>query len=248
VLAFSSQAFRIVTTMPVVLLKSATKQLQEGFQAARERLSIGSAGRSSSERLSIGSVGRSSSGRMSIGSAGRSSSFSDHSERARKILSFENAAVNMESNSNQSVIPHPIMETSMEFDDGSTDLTEERKGSGSRRKSDDRAHKSPNVFSIFHKKKSDVSDISSEDKSSRVASFFAKKRDSDLSAAGSDDSRPESSRMAALFRRNPSDISAAMQSDDGNGERRSRSRIPGMVRKSLFALKRGVGTNNDKKG
>src|SRR5205807_1988921 len=33
-------AFRIVTTIPVRLLKTASKQLQEGFHAARERLSI----------------------------------------------------------------------------------------------------------------------------------------------------------------------------------------------------------------
>ena len=34
-------AFRIVTSIPVVLLKTATHKLQESFQAARERLSVG---------------------------------------------------------------------------------------------------------------------------------------------------------------------------------------------------------------
>ena len=38
---FYTQAFRIVTKVPGVLLKSATKKLQEGFQGARERLSMG---------------------------------------------------------------------------------------------------------------------------------------------------------------------------------------------------------------
>ncbi len=35
-------AFRIVTNIPVMLLKTATKQIQESFQAARERLSMAS--------------------------------------------------------------------------------------------------------------------------------------------------------------------------------------------------------------
>lgn len=47
--SFSSQAFRIVTSMPVILLKTATKQLQEGYKAARGRLSGGgSVGKSNS--------------------------------------------------------------------------------------------------------------------------------------------------------------------------------------------------------
>jgi hypothetical protein len=38
-----SQAFRIVTSVPVVLLRTATKKIQEGLQGARERLSMGGA-------------------------------------------------------------------------------------------------------------------------------------------------------------------------------------------------------------
>jgi len=42
------QAFRIVTALPVVLLRTASKQLQEGYKAARNRLSSGGGGRTSS--------------------------------------------------------------------------------------------------------------------------------------------------------------------------------------------------------
>jgi len=52
-------AFRIVTTMPVTLLKSASKQIHEGFQAAKHRLS------------------------STTSSLGRSGSFSDRTDRSR---------------------------------------------------------------------------------------------------------------------------------------------------------------------
>ena len=42
-------AFRIVTSIPVVLLKTATHKIQESFQAARQRLSIGGNSTASSE-------------------------------------------------------------------------------------------------------------------------------------------------------------------------------------------------------
>jgi len=49
----TKQAFRIVTTLvnPAILLKNAQKTLQEGFQSARERLSMGGSTFSSSSSL-----------------------------------------------------------------------------------------------------------------------------------------------------------------------------------------------------
>ncbi|KAL7576644.1 hypothetical protein ACA910_005579 [Epithemia clementina (nom. ined.)] len=45
-------AFRIVTSIPVVLLKTATHKIQEGFQAARQRLSIGSTSSNNNDKNS----------------------------------------------------------------------------------------------------------------------------------------------------------------------------------------------------
>jgi hypothetical protein len=53
VFTFIQQAFRVVTTMvnPTSLFKNAQKQIKEGFQAARERLSMGGSTFSSSSSL-----------------------------------------------------------------------------------------------------------------------------------------------------------------------------------------------------
>jgi serine/threonine protein kinase len=64
-------AFRIVTTLPVVLLKTATKQIQEGLQAAKHRLSSASAYSNNRSQMS-------------------SSSFSDRGSRASSFLGTGN--------------------------------------------------------------------------------------------------------------------------------------------------------------
>jgi Protein kinase domain len=106
-------AFRIVTSMPVFLLKSATKQLQEGFQAARQRLSLGSAGRSSS---------------FSDKGTGGSSSSGDKRVHAAHDDSDNDQFVSTPGSTRRIRCPSAIQEMSHEFEDTS-DVFQTPKGS-----------------------------------------------------------------------------------------------------------------------
>ena len=84
------QAFRIVTSLPVVLLRSASKQLQEGYKAAKHRLSY---------------------------SGAKSSSFSDRDES--RNTSFDSTSTDVKMNSrHSSQHDFPIVqESSQEMDE-----------------------------------------------------------------------------------------------------------------------------------
>lgn len=214
--------------MPVVLLKNATKHLQEGFLAARQRLSIGSGG-------------------------GRSmSSFSDRGDRARKSKSFDECSDALNSSMPALGFPHPIAELSKELDEEpSTELGPRHFVSAPRQKEGQ-----PKVrFTMFRKKRSDVSDLSMDDAAahSRMSSFLGR-GESDISNAssgggGGDDSRPVT---GAIFRRKKSDLSAdgtagTNGSPSGTPSKKEHSRIPGVLRMSLSALKRGSADSSDHK-
>jgi Protein kinase domain len=98
-------AFRIVTSMPVFLLKSATKQIQEGFQAARQRLSMGSAGRSSSF--------------SDRGTGGGSNSSGDKRAHTAHDDSDNDQFVSTPGSTRRARCPSAIQEMSREFEDTS---------------------------------------------------------------------------------------------------------------------------------
>jgi hypothetical protein len=99
--------------MPVVLLKNVTKTLQEGFQAARQRLSIGSAGESGSfsDSGEKGFKGMMSFGSSSFSSLGRS-------EKGKKSKSFDESSMIAQMHSSFPTLgfARPIAESSKEFE------------------------------------------------------------------------------------------------------------------------------------
>jgi hypothetical protein len=114
--------------------------------------------------------------------------------------------------------------------------------------------------SIFRKKRSDVSDLTMDetpstpsrmssflDSPARMSSFRRGKKGSDVSNASSDDARNEASlRIGDLFRTKRSEMSVDTTAEppvNPNGDGRH-SRIPGVLRMSLAALKRNSDRNN----
>jgi hypothetical protein len=235
--------------MPVVLLKNATKSLQEGFQAARQRLSIGSAGSDRGEKQ-----------RVSFGSSGKSSSFTNRSEKGRKSKSFDESSMMAQMHSSFPTLgfPNPIAEFSREFE-----LEEETSQEFNAAANSPSTSPSKVRFpAMFRKKRSDVSDLTMDETPSRMSSFLDSprkisfrrgKKGSDISNDSSDDARNEAP-IPDIFRpgtkRSEMSVDATVDSSppvNPNDEGRH-SRIPGVLRMSLAALKRNPDRNNSKHG
>jgi hypothetical protein len=98
--------------MPVVLLKNVGKTLKEGFQTARQRLSIGSAaGDSFSDSVEKGAKGMMSFGSTSFSSLGRS-------EKGKKSRSFDESSMIAQMHTSFPTLgfARPIVESSKEFE------------------------------------------------------------------------------------------------------------------------------------
>jgi hypothetical protein len=250
------QAFRVVTTLPVVLLKTATKQIQEGFQAARQRLSVTSAGNktSFSERWANASFNDSFSSDSGIGSLFLQSS--------------------------PSVPPKPINEGSQELDPDSPQnsprnlkhvLTE---GDNSLLLAlSPPPNRATNPLSrLFRARTASTAGSSMEETSSassRIASFFRRGgRDSDVSmnsagvattdtrgSEGGADTRDSTPHRdgSLLFGRKRSDISNISAEDECDDDDETsmprpvvpRTRVPNAVQHSLLALKRSAASTNE---
>lgn len=180
---------------------------------------------------------------MSIGSGGKTSSMSlsDRGERARKSRSFDDSVSDSLHSSFPNLgFPHPINEMSQELEDLSSDelgSTYQVGGGGGQREVRLRGEQKVR-FSMFRKKQqSDVSDLSLEEASpSRMPSFLSIKSNS------FDDSKQNG--IAMLFRRKKSDMSTHTEgsgesspASPGGTPKEAHSRIPGMLRMSLSALR-----------
>jgi serine/threonine protein kinase len=209
---FLFKAFRIVTSMPAVLLKSASKQLQEGFQAARQRLSIGS--------------------------IGKSSSFSDRQEKINRKNSFEkhghtswnghssyngsfsgNESFNRSSESFQSPeFPVVIAENSHECDDvdemSAQDLVEgmreRRRKAGIEGKGDWPKSIFPGIPGI-----ADRDSDESDHFSSKMPLAFPRKKPLESSE---DIKTPTAQRMSLFFGRKRSDVSSMSIDEESDEE------------------------------
>jgi len=251
--------------MPVVLLKTATKQLQEGFQAARQRLSIGS------------------------------NSFSDRGDRTRKFgsktdsfsfddLDSSHSQLSTNSKTVRYTSPRPdrpvvIAESSRELHEGESTTRDDddekwlsptparRRDEASEEFDVHEDHKRvsfPGFLRIgrtsdvsmdesigprmhFFRKTKQSSDLSMDDvkpdSASRMSSFFARKPSSSM-----EDTKPESSsRVSSFFGRKQSNVSD--MSTDGEDEPARTSlfrqksdefkrRVPSIFRSLTSPLKR----------
>lgn len=217
-------AFRIVTSLPVILLKSATKQLQQGFRMARETMSMSSLKRGSDSVRSgdkEDSASESSVSRMynflhnslhnslnaSFGSFGGSCSENEHDSRPG------------------SLIGSPIRETSEKEDPFlklAHEETIEKKSAllpadGANEDEDSQGEdphhrlRLPGVFRLPTKKNTE------KDRSKHSKFPFLGRRRMSDSSKSSDDSAPAAARAAYLDKKK-SDISA-MSFDEGDEDR-----------------------------
>jgi hypothetical protein len=226
-----SQAFRIVTSVPVKLLRTASKQLQEGIKTARERLSVGSG----------------------LGSGYKSSSFSSMDSAS----SSDKKPVSRHSNH---IIPISIREGSREIDTSCGDMdllmspiTPNGETSARHFSSLFRGIGSP------RKTKSDGVNYSTSGRTPRRANFLRKAR-SERTPDVTDGNNSNTRRPASFrFARSGSSHSFGMSSGD-EGVEESPSRFPallcpptpreiggtisGIFHSSLSSLKKAAGSQD----
>jgi hypothetical protein len=260
--------------MPVVLLRTATKQLQEGFQAAKSRLSLASVGRSFSfsDRSDKSPVGE-------IHEKRKKPLFEGHASLGQISFGGHDSSVDM-MNDNNSVtrpsLPFALDETSSKEKDDSevfslghndevddsisvheSDIAASRteqppSDSGSRCRS--------NSFVNFFKRRSHGSGSASLDDchASRFSSFLRNRQTSDMSRdSDSAHGEPTASIVKTLWGRRRSDMSSmSLDSDEehritphvGHSDHHhttSREKGLGMIHK-LASLKRSFETTSTK--
>ena len=234
-------AFKIVTLNPEVFFRNATKQLQEGFQAAKRRLSIGSnrsSGSSHNERLerfkkknSFDKTGHLSwtTGNTSFsGNGSLNGSFSGHDSQSIKFGGHDSfVKLGHES---APAIPTCITETSQEMEYDFEDVMQEMARKKAFRKSQDSNDfdSSCELFPIpgLEARTDEDGHISDEDcqpkkesldEQNGISRMFRRKRSSDSSDSGTRSA--SSTRLSAMFRRRRSDVSSMSieeeHSDDG---------------------------------
>lgn len=221
--------------MPVVLFKSATKQLQEGFHAARQRLSIGSIGKS-----------------LSFSDRGEKSHRRNRSDD-RLHESFSGAVAIPDP---QAFTPESIKEVSREIDESEVFSLEDDSLSQSLDDNTNNSSHSRLIPGFFRKlKPGGQGDM--QDSASSFASFLRFKRDSDMTDT-SDDPRQE--RRGLFFVKKRSDVSTVSGGEESledagmkapsrqNSSEEKRSRIPPSIKNPFGGiLKRPPDTDGDRK-
>lgn len=229
---FLLQAFRIVTSVPVKLLRTASKQLQEGIKTARERLSVGSG----------------------LGSGNKSSSFSsmDSTSSAEKKPSSSSRH-----RSNRDSFPISIREGSREID-GSGELQIDMSPMTPQSEKPTRQFSGlfRGIGSPLKTKSSRVNAATGRTTPRRPN--FLRKTSSERAPDETPDSNTNSSKRRPASFRFGSNHSSQMSDDEGVGESPSRfpallcpptpsqigGSISGIFHTSLSSLKRATGSHD----
>jgi serine/threonine protein kinase len=244
-------AFRIVTTLPVALLKTATKQIQEGLQAAKHRFSSSSSNFSSnrsqppsfSDKGSrASSFGNNTSGGNSHGSGGTKTpaAAAVASGHNRDSTSMDDSIEFVEGASEEPTSPLPgsSYDDSMELE---TPLPAR-----------DRVSFSSSFSNLFHLRRPSFGASPMNASFSELSATMAwrRKRDSDVSdrsAGGSAEHDPVASpypRVSRFFRKKPSDMSVTSEEEEDKTQRRSGGIAGGGTQTTFSGFMRRAGEEN----